>query len=585
MSTEYIKGTLVYKTINGKKQPYLQWTENGKSKSRYIKKEEREQVFAALEARQRSSGSLRSPAVPYSSRLPLEMNAVYGIQLKEMAGRTAGFQKRDCFHILEAFLSGPVISRVCIVYGLRRTGKTTMLMQAIECLSAEEQAHAIYIKARPEDNMAMLNRDLDRLLDLGYKYIFLDEITLMEDFIDGAALLSDIYAASGMKIVLSGTDSLGFYLSSRSELYDRTVTLHTTWIPYREHSRLLGTDDIDEYIRFGGTLLAGETAFGDPDALSDNAAFRDDESTRRYIDTAICLNIQHSLAFCHNGSHFRHLQDLYEAGELTNAINRVIEDINHRFLVSVITRDFRSSDYGSAAQLLRKERDPQKRTTILDSIDRDEITEKLMEILDIRSKEKLSIGITAAHVEEIREYLRMLELTAECPVQTLARAGEPMDRTYITQPGMRYSQAQALVYTLINDEEFSLFSRREQKLATQKILEDVRGRMMEDIVLYETALKYPKGDVCRVDLGDGRDIDMLIYDAENDTCSIFEIKHSTSAAPAQYRIITDEEICEKITRKFGSISRRAVIYRGPSFTDAAGMEYIRVEEYLNQQPV
>ena len=26
-------GTLVYKTIVGKKQPYLQWTENGKSKS------------------------------------------------------------------------------------------------------------------------------------------------------------------------------------------------------------------------------------------------------------------------------------------------------------------------------------------------------------------------------------------------------------------------------------------------------------------------------------------------------------------------------------------------------------------------
>ena len=29
--------------------------------------------------------------------------------------------------------------------------------------------------------------------------------------------------------------------------------------------------------------------------------------------------------------HFRHLRDLYEKNELTSVINRVVEDINHRF--------------------------------------------------------------------------------------------------------------------------------------------------------------------------------------------------------------------------------------------------------------
>ena len=46
-----------------------------------------------------------------------------------------------------------------------------------------------------------------------YKYVFIDEVTLIEDFIEGAALFSDIFAACGMKIVLSGTDSLGFFFS------------------------------------------------------------------------------------------------------------------------------------------------------------------------------------------------------------------------------------------------------------------------------------------------------------------------------------------------------------------------------------
>ena len=35
------------------------------------------------------------------------------------------------------------------------------------------------------------------------------------EFIDSAALLSDVYAAQGMKIVLSGTDSLGFWFALR----------------------------------------------------------------------------------------------------------------------------------------------------------------------------------------------------------------------------------------------------------------------------------------------------------------------------------------------------------------------------------
>ena len=45
---------------------------------------------------------------------------------------------------------------------------------------------------------------------------FIDEVTLMPDFIDSAALFSDIYAAQGMKIVLSGTDSLGFLVCASS---------------------------------------------------------------------------------------------------------------------------------------------------------------------------------------------------------------------------------------------------------------------------------------------------------------------------------------------------------------------------------
>ena len=44
----------------------------------------------------------------------------------------------------------------------------------------------------------------------------------------------------------------------KDELYDRAYMVHTTFIPFREHGRLLKTDDVDEYIRYGGTLRMGE---------------------------------------------------------------------------------------------------------------------------------------------------------------------------------------------------------------------------------------------------------------------------------------------------------------------------------------
>lgn len=48
---EMPRGTLVYKNIKGKKQPYLQWTEHGKSKCCYIKIDDREKILLELEER------------------------------------------------------------------------------------------------------------------------------------------------------------------------------------------------------------------------------------------------------------------------------------------------------------------------------------------------------------------------------------------------------------------------------------------------------------------------------------------------------------------------------------------------------
>lgn len=577
-------GTLVYKTIGGKKQPYLQWTENGKSKSKYIKVSERDTTLNQIELRKKIVHKLKElkRLTSYEQALsPLpyydfKTNVTVGNGLKNMLGSVSGLQKRDCFDTLQRYLNSSIFGRVCLLYGLRRTGKTTLLFQAISELAESEIDKVAYIKARTTDTMADMDQDLRKLSELNYKYIFIDEVTLLSDFIDSAALFSDVYAMMGMKIVLSGTDSLGFWFALDQELYDRAYTIHTTYIPFKEYSRLLGIDSIDEYIQYGGTLRAGETAFDDADLLAPDAAFRDDESTRRYIDTAICRNIQHSLACCESGGHFRHLQSLYHSNELTNAINRIIEDMNHAFLIQTLTSKFKSHDLGSAAQLLRKTGS----TRILDHIDKEMVTVRLMELLDIRNQENLSVGISDTHVAEIKEYLEALELIMDCPTETTHINSEPLERVLFTQPGMRYCQTQALVHALMKDTLFSSSSEAEKKLVTDKILEDVCGRLMEEIVLLETEKALPKSKrVFKLLLSRG-EFDMVIYDSQTNSCELYEIKHSNKIVPEQYHVLLDPERCKEAERRFGSISKRCVLYCGEDYETKDGVIYLNVENYL-----
>lgn len=583
-------GYVIEKIISKKRYYYQQWKENGKTKNRCISEEEANTLKPQIEERKKLQKELKalkktlpSPVSEAKEETPepeFKMSALFGEALLKMAQTASQYERRDCFSKIQNFLKAPAADKVCLVFGLRRTGKTTLLKQLVLVMTEEEQKSAIYIKASTENTIEELNADLKLANKLKYKYVFIDEITLIEKFIDNAALLSDVYAVQGMKIVLSGTDSLGFWFAQNEELYDRAVTIHTTFIPFREYSRLLKIDDIDEYIRYGGTLKAGETNFEDSDANAFDASFRTDESTRRYIDTAIAQNIQHSLKCYDRGNHFRNLIDLYKKEELTNAINRIIEDMNQAFTVDVITRDFKSNDLGSAKDLLRREKDEAKRTDFLDTFDASEVTKKLVDILKIRNKERQSIEIEEVHIKEITEYLKALDLLEIVYTENIPISNKKQERIIFTQCGLRFCQAQVLVYSLMQDEVFGSLTGELRDIITDKILEDVRGRMLEDIVFLETKHAYGlKRNVFKLKFASG-EFDMVIQDKAKKQCEIFEIKHSKEPCPAQYRHINDEEKILLTEAQFGKVVRKCVLYRGESQMLKNGVEYKNVEEFL-----
>lgn len=593
---ELPKGYVTHRTVNKKVYYYRQGTNNGEQFSIRIPDEEVDFVSKQIELRKQLEKQLKTIAVKTTPKkianpsLNLSTSCSTGQVLRNFAKPSRKLQKRDCYETVKKYVYGGTEDKVCVVYGLRRTGKTTLLKQLISEFDEENFSKTAYIKCRTKDTIANLNKDIIQLRDAGYKYLFIDEVTLINDFIDSSSLFSDVYAAQGMKIVLSGTDSLGFHFAINDELYDRAVMVHTTYIPFKEHSRLLGINDIDEYIRYGGTLKAGEIDFDSKELNAKDASFRDDESTRYYIDTAICSNIQHSLECFKDGRYFRQLKSLYEADELTNAINRIIEDLNHNFTVKVITRLFKSRDFGSAAQELRSAKNDEKRTTILDEIDTTQILETLKQILSIKEKEEQSIGITPVHIEEIKEYLKSLDLIEKVNIEQRYADNPTLNSTeyyYIfTQPGMRYCQAQALIFSLLKDPQIDGLDIKLKNLITTKISEDVIGHMLEDIVMLETRKSLSKKwnnkkEAFKLQFSDG-EFDMIITDSESGTCQIFEVKHSKERFEKQYQHLINKEKLELTEKIYGTILSKTVLYKGESCMEENGVEYKNVEEYLKE---
>lgn len=580
------KGSLVRKNVNGREYLYHRTSQNGKRHERYVPKDQVAALSVQFERRRQLEDQLRElkrqPVLPAPAGMDEELSAPapngryqlavrVGDRLRAYAQPVARYKRRECYRSLEAYLAGEHDGRVFVLFGLRRTGKTTLIRQSIADMDSNRLATAAFVQATTGDTLADLSSDLRRFEDAGITTVFIDEVTLLEDFIDDAALFSDVFAASGMKIVLSGTDSLGFAFTSDDQLYDRCIMQHTTFIPYREFESVLGIHGIDEYIRYGGTMsLSGRNY--------NTSIFASPERASEYVDTAIARNIQHALRGYQYGGHFRSLRDLYEAHELTSAVNRVVEDINHRFTVDVLTRDFKSPDLSISAGNLRRDRESP--TDALDRIDRQAVEDRLRAVLEIRNIDEQSVVVDENHAAEIEECLRMLDLIRKVPVISMSGGAQVAERIVISQPGLRYAQAKALVQSLLDDQVFSELSLAERNRILERILTEIKGRMMEDIVLLETQAAYPDCQVFVLQFAVG-EFDMVVFDPRAASCRIFEIKHSVQRDARQYRHLVNEEKRKQAEHRYGSITDTVVLYRGESTCDHP-VRYQNVEEYLRE---
>ena len=317
----------------------------------------------------------------------------------------------------------------------------------------------------------------------------------------------------------------------------------------------------------------------------DSMLFATKKGTDEYIDSAIARHIQHSLKNYQNEGHFRSLHELYEKNDLTNAINRIVEDINHRFTLEVLTKDFKSNDLSISAKNLRK--DCENPSDILDNIDIADVNATLKSLLEIKNKNEQLIDVHDEHRIEIKEYLDLLDLTIDIETRWMTDYNKREFRTVFSQPGIRYSQAEALIKSLMQDEKFRKLSLPERSRVTGRILDEVKGRMMEDIVLLETKLSRKDCEVFKLQFAVG-EFDMVVFNPSLGTAEIYEIKHSMTQTKEQYKHLIDRKKYSETAFRYGDIAGKYVIYRGETAvcadttTESAEIMYINVEEYLKK---
>ena len=574
------EGSITKKKIKDKEYYYHRVTINGKRIENYLSFDAVPELRIQIEKRKALEKELKKlkaqvipeyiPKVGHDEQLKFKTTVRVGRQLRAQIALTKKYKKRECIRELREYVFGKQQDKVFIIYGLRRTGKTTLIRQTLSEMTDVEFKKAAFIQVQSRDTLEDVDADLRLLEEKGFKYIFIDEVTMMEDFIEGAAIFADIYASSGMKIVLSGTDSLGFAFSKEEQLYDRCIMLHTTFIPYREFEEVLGIKGIDEYIRYGGTMsLSGINYNAD-------TTFSNSKSVEEYIDTAIAKNIQHSLKMYQYGGHFRQLLDLYECGELTNVINRVVENINHSFTRSVVERTFKSHDISvTAANMLRDRDNP---INIKEHLDVEAVTFGIMQMLDILNKEEQSIDIENSHMIQIKKYLTLLDLIMEIDLESLPEVSQKGKVIVVTQPGLRYAQANAIVENMLLDAKFQKLSAKERQRILERLLNEIRGRMMEDIVLLETKMANPEKKVFKLQFAVG-EYDMVVFDPKSINCKIYEVKYSKEQVSEQYRHLKDEQKCAMTSHRYGDITGRFVIYRGED-VEIDGIQYLNIEGYL-----
>ena len=101
-------------------------------------------------------------------------------------------------------------------------------------------------------------------------------------------------------------------------------------------------------------------------------------------------------------------------------------------------------------------------------------------MMEIRNAPEPTVELKEVHLKEIIQYLIQLDLIHKIAERS-DTSGDETYRLGIAQPGLRYAQVDALVEALMRDNVFGELPLAEKNLVLDRIRNEIKGRMMEDM--------------------------------------------------------------------------------------------------------
>lgn len=467
-------------------------------------------------------------------------------------GKEKNYKHRYVFEDLMNYLQG-TSNDVCALYGLRRTGKSVLMRQAISQLiyndgvNPEKIAYITFAKNTKYTDQDVVNviRDMKDTV----RYFFIDEISFIKMNLEYNMLnlLSDEFCLQGIRIVIAGTFSFALKLLSDEVLFDRMYKIDTTYFSYKEANEVFGYS-LEQFIQYGGIIRESGNEKMTP---------------KDYMKTAVTNNISNSLI---------RSDKLYEIGYIEPNINKVIDNPNEkailsrlstliritvdRYLKALIYNDitktpYRFSDIGNLADLIRQ------RTT------RDNVLDDSLEIVNIDSKKYY--GILAEVIGNVKRN-EMSEETFKMFIDILKQIGliediylqHHTESCFVTNY-LRYGLCEEILAEIEETVKLETNGRYDTDLAS----DNLKGTIQEAIIYLDLqhSNKYDF-DKYRNE-ATGMEVDLIIKNQDKGTMEIYEIKHSREPLIGHAKNIVNKEFLLELENQFGlKISSYNIIYNG-----------------------
>ena len=481
--------------------------------------------------------------------------------------------KRDAFYDVKKFIdeSKNEYGEILVLYGVRRTGKTTIMEQIIDEFKDKEQC--AYYTVQNSDTMDDITKAMIKERNEGTTLICLDEITRASDFITEASVLPDIFAKQGMKIIVSGTDSLGFNFAEK-ELYGRTQRISTTYISLAEHCRVLETTDIDDYIQYGGLMRKGEKS---------ERFVNDYESALKYLDEAVVENIVSSIKKLPRNNKLEKLSQK----ELQTIIHKIVEKYSGQFDEKIMQNALTKVSIGENFKDAIGFEDEK----IIDSFLLNKGAAIQSFLKEINADTSIKTQITEDMVKELQSYLidmDVISATSSINYKHKEDLGwyekNEEKKIFIIQPAIKFFHLQKGKEFIDNSEYYEELSQKTKNYLKDKLEGKIKGFMTEYIIDFDTAKSLPKERYTiikpefKMEHYSG-EYDMLIYDSITDKHWDFEIKYNKNIYPEQCKHLLNSDFLDKISKDYGTRAQACVLYRGETTQTELGIIYINITDF------